>query len=153
MRTKGSSKNQEGRRTLDLDGVQKDGVGYFTTGSRADGSRRKESVVRFAYRFYSGPIGEGQVVYCRCETPACVNPDHLRCGTRRDLVSQAIRRGHWIQGDATRFPSTSGERNGRAKITDVQREEILTSKVKAIILSRHYGLSETQIYNIRKGAK
>lgn len=131
-------------------GCSKDGIGYFTTGSRRDGTRSKQSVLRFAFRFFVGPIEQGQVVYRRCETLACVNPDHLVCGTRRDLVSQSIKHGRWIQGDASRFPSTRGEKNGRSKISDAQRKEILTSKVKAIILARRHGVSETQIYNIQK---
>ena len=132
-------------------GCQKDGIGYFTMGSRTDGSRKKESVLRFAFRFFNGPIGQGQVVYSRCQTTSCVNPDHLRCGTRRDLVLQAIKRGRWIQGDASRFPNTSGENNGRAKLSNDQRKAILVEKgkTKVIILARRFEVTEQTIYRIQ----
>lgn len=133
-------------------GCIKEGVGYFTTGSRTDGSRRKESVLRFAFRFYNGPIEQGQVVYSRCGTIACVNPDHLRCGTRRDLVLQSIKRGRWIQGDASRFPDTFGEKNGRSKLSNEQRQGIIVErgKTKVIVLARRFNVTEQTIYAVQK---
>jgi hypothetical protein len=133
-------------------GCQKDGIGYFTVGSRMEGSRRKESVLRFAFRFFNGPIGPGQVVFSRCTTASCVNPDHLRCGTRRDLVLQAIKRGRWIQGDASRFPNTAGENNGRSKLSNEQRKAIIIEKgkTKVIVMARRFNVTEQTIYHVQK---
>lgn len=133
-------------------GCQKDGIGYFTVGSRADNSRRKESVLRFAFRFYVGPIGADQVVYRRCESASCVNPDHLRVGTRRDLVAKAIKQGRWIQGDASHFPDTSGENNGNSKLSNEQRKAIIVEKgkTKVIVLARRFNVTEQTIYRIQK---
>jgi hypothetical protein len=36
---------------------------------------------RWAYEHFVGPIPVGHVVMHRCDTPSCVNPDHLDVGT------------------------------------------------------------------------
>jgi len=36
---------------------------------------------RLAWELYRGPIPPGEIVMHRCDTPCCVNPDHLVIGT------------------------------------------------------------------------
>lgn len=133
-------------------GCKKDGYGYMTIGSRSDGTREKIGAHIFAYRFFNGPVGPGQVVYRTCRTPACVNPDHLRVGGQADMVAEALRKGTWRQGDASHFPDTSGERNGRSKLTNEQRKAIIVQKgqVKVIVLARRHQVSEQTIYHVQK---
>jgi len=133
-------------------GCQKDGYGYFTTGSRRDGTRTKQAAHIFAHRFYNGPVQAGQVVYRTCRTLTCVNPDHLRVGSRADMVAQAVRKGTWTQGDASHFPDTSGERNGRSKLADSDRKAIIVEKgkTKVIVLARRFNVTEQTIYAVQK---
>lgn len=48
---------------------------------------------RVAYETAKGPIPTGLYVLHKCDTPACVNPDHLRVGTQSDNMRDSIERG------------------------------------------------------------
>jgi hypothetical protein len=65
----------------------KDGYGSL----RADGRTRRAH--REAYMAYMGPIPDGAHVLHKCDTPACVNPDHLFLGTQRDNLRDCVVKG------------------------------------------------------------
>jgi hypothetical protein len=48
---------------------------------------------RAAYRAFKGEIPEGLSVLHRCDTPPCINPDHLWLGTHRDNIQDCRRKG------------------------------------------------------------
>lgn len=47
---------------------------------------------RLAYETWVGPIPEGHVVRHKCDSPPCINPDHLETGTQQDNVQDMHRR-------------------------------------------------------------
>jgi hypothetical protein len=73
-----------------------DGYGVF----RYRGKRLKAH--RVAYAVFNGAIPDGAYVLHRCDTPPCVNPDHLWLGdaaaNARDMVAKGR---HWRQRAAT----------------------------------------------------
>lgn len=48
---------------------------------------------RMFYEYHTGPIPEGLVVMHSCDTPLCVNPKHLKCGTHLENEEDKDRKG------------------------------------------------------------
>lgn len=48
---------------------------------------------RVAYEALTGPIPDGADVRHDCDTPSCVNPNHLRTGTHSDNMQDCLQRG------------------------------------------------------------
>ena len=70
----------------------KDGYGVMTIGRK-----KQYRVHRIAYEIANGEeIPPGLLVCHRCDTPLCVNPDHLFLGTARDNMRDMIAKGRKV---------------------------------------------------------
>lgn len=47
---------------------------------------------RVSYEVHKGPIPEGLVIMHKCDTPACINPDHLSVGTFKENMEEMSRK-------------------------------------------------------------
>jgi hypothetical protein len=56
---------------------------------------RRQYAHRAIYAELVGPIAPGLVVRHNCDTPACVNPEHLEPGTQADNLRDMSDRGRW----------------------------------------------------------
>lgn len=54
---------------------------------------RYARVHRLMWEMHDGPIPDGLMIRHRCDTPACVNPDHLEPGTQEDNMGDMVERG------------------------------------------------------------
>lgn len=67
----------------------KNGYGSIGTGRRS----RSAKVHRVSFIVFVGPIPNGYDVLHKCDTPCCVNPDHLMLGTAQsNLVDMVIKK-------------------------------------------------------------
>jgi len=113
---------------------------------------------RIAYELCIGPIPEGLIVMHACDNPRCVNPAHLILGTPADNNHDMASKGRAAKGErnaSSLYPELRrGERNGRAKLTKREIEEI-RAKYPLVrsgkLLASEYGVSDVQIYRIVNG--
>jgi len=68
-------------------GLDAEGYGVFYIGNK------RWQAHRFAWELAHGPIPCGQKICHRCDNPPCVREDHLFCGTQRENVLDAARKG------------------------------------------------------------
>ncbi len=99
---------------------------------------------RLAYEFANGSIPPGLYVLHSCDNRRCVNPKHLRLGTAKDNIHDALDRG--------RYPT--GDRNGSAKLTGVEIDAIrimLANGVGHKAISEQFRVSRAHISAIATG--
>ena len=112
----------------------KNGYGMFRTPAR------HELAHRASYRLFVGILDEKDVMHA-CDTPACVNPEHLRLGTRRENMQDAKTKGRM----------RVGETHGRAKLTDAQVEFAKTAPGLQREVAALLGVSQGHISFLRSG--
>jgi hypothetical protein len=111
-------------------------------GNFAAGMRRWVGAHVFSCELAYGQVPDGMQVNHTCKkTRHCVNPRHLYAGTRKQNSEDQIRDG----------TKRSGERHGRAKLTEAQARSILSDARPYAHISRDYGISEPAISFIKTG--
>lgn len=94
---------------------------------------------RISYELHTAKLAKGQCVLHQCDNPKCVNPAHLKAGTRTDNAKERTERN--------RSPIGSSVHN--SKLTELQVLEIRASSKSAKELASLYGVGEANIYSIR----
>lgn len=97
---------------------------------------------RVAYTTFVGDIPPGQFVLHSCDTPACVNPDHLRAGTHQENQAESARK--------QRRADVRGGANPRSRLTRRDVLSIRSSPASHHELSRAYGVDPKHIQRIRR---
>ncbi len=90
---------------------------------------------RYLWAWVNGPIPEGVVIRHRCDTPACVRPDHLEAGTPRENTHDMLQRGRARNGSAL---TPEAVRAIRAMAEDRPQREV----------AEHFSLSRAAVCNI-----
>lgn len=130
------------------------GCWIWTGGSRPNGkgvpyprlwgdNRKALSAHRFSYELFNGPIEAGLYVCHRCDTPLCVNPQHLFLGTHKENMADMRQKNRSYRG--------RGEEKGTSILTNNQAREIRESNEKRSVLAKRFGVSITTIRRIQSG--
>lgn len=123
----------------------KDPKGYGRIGA---GGRKGKDIFahRLSYQIHKGEIPEGMLVCHKCDTPACVNPEHLFLGTQTDNMRDCVNKNR-----LNPF-KPKGELNPKAKLTwdTVRRIRKEYSGVEKgfFEIAKVYGVSDCTISSI-----
>lgn len=113
------------------------GYGYFVICS--EGKRRQINAHRFAYVIHNGlnpdDLAFSDKICHRCNTPACVNPEHLYLGTCQDNALDASRDGL--------LNPAKGESHGRSKLKEA---DVLT--IRTLIERGHSLTKIATLYSV-----
>ena len=102
------------------------GYGAFVWADVA-GNVIQGSAHRFSYELHNGAIPAGLCVLHRCDTPACVRPDHLFLGTKRENNADMVSKGRHVPGGTkcgTAGMWAKGESHHATKLTEADVLEI-----------------------------
>lgn len=115
------------------------GYGYMHS------AKKRYSTHRVAYELYIGPIPEKMLVCHTCDTPNCVNPDHLFLGT--PFVNQ--------QDMKSKKRSTIGVTNPMAKLNEDDIRAIRKACTEYGLMQKDvavvWGVSKSSVANIMAG--
>jgi len=114
---------------------------------------------RFAYELWVGPVGAGLCVLHRCDTPACVRPDHLFVGTKADNTADMMAKGRNRNGSVVGMTrrgnhyelQARGEKIGAAKMTADSVRNLRTDRAGGLTMAQladKYGLSMATVHSI-----
>lgn len=107
--------------------------GYGTIGRNG----RSGLAHRLAYEMYCGPIPEGLNVLHKCDTPRCVNPDHLFLGTQAENIADMESKGRSVHPHS--------ENHGRATLTNEEVRLIRQSKLKRRELAEFFSFRRLEL--------
>jgi len=100
------------------------------------------SAHRFSHEIYKGPVDEKYVCHT-CDTPLCVNPDHLVAETHQWNMMDMKNKGRSYKG--------KGEEANSSVLTNQQARQIKDSILSQSKLAKIYGVSQTTISRIKRG--
>lgn len=134
---------------------QQDGCWIWVGGTRPNGKGVKygrhhldngkaEGAHRFSYALHNGKIENGAYICHKCDTPLCVNPEHLfaadHAGNMMDMVNK--NRSYKGRGE---------DKRGLAKLTNEQANEIRGMDMSQSKIAEIFGVSQTTIGRIKRG--
>lgn len=108
--------------------------------------RKQIPAHRLSYLIHKGEIPEGAVICHTCDVRACVNPEHLFLGSKKDNSLDMVAKGRHLYG----------ERAPAVKLTEVDVLVILDRirrGEKQANLAREYGVGPMEITRIKTGKR
>lgn len=111
---------------------------------RIDGSGRL--VHRVAWELYTGqPVPLSMCVLHKCDTPLCVNPDHLFVGSRADNVHDMDAKGRRVNNQSR------GEWVATSKVTEqnvIQIRQMFAAGISRRSIAHTFGIALPTLYQI-----
>ena len=109
---------------------------------------------RFSWEQSHGPIPIGLCVLHHCDVPACVNPEHLFLGSKRDNNQDMCKKGRHVSGGThcgKNGKYERGEHHHHARLTEETVRNIRRDRLLGISFSElatRYGIGVGHAYRI-----
>ena len=111
-------------------------------GLQADGRLQRSH--RLQWERFNGPIPKGLLVCHHCDTPLCVNPDHLFLGTYADNRKDSIKKGRFHT-----YSNAKGKARYWSKFTADKIRTIRNDGRIGKVIALEYGMSKSAINRIK----
>ncbi len=138
--------------------VQKSETCWLWTGGRTGSGYgvfcigyRMVLIHRFSFELHCGNIPKGMFVCHRCDTPACVNPEHLFLGTPKDNMRDKIAKG---RANFTKPPLHQGTDHHKCRITEADVTAIRKARLRGetyISMTKRYPLTIAGLFSVASG--
>lgn len=115
--------------------------GFLTTKVFVYG-KRETLAHRLSWTLANGPIPSGAVIAHRCDTPPCIEPTHLFCGSPADNHADMVAKNRQAKGEAT-----NRARFTEAEVVAIRARVDSGEQAKAVALS--LGCAEGTIHYIK----
>lgn len=128
-----------------------DESGYGRLNGEASGQRFR-SAHRASWLLHKGAVPSGLFVLHKCDTPACVNPEHLFLGTTQDNVSDKMAKGRHPR--CAPYAPARGERCHGSKLTAPKVANIkmlFALGASGVAISEWFGVNKASASAIRRG--
>ena len=102
------------------------------------------------YIYYQKTGQKPEVVMHKCDNRICINPNHLKAGTRLENALDRSSKGRTVTSDR------SGENNTQSKLTEEDVKSIRDMIYKGysnVSIGKSFGVTHQQISHIRCGRK
>lgn len=121
-------------------------AGYGQVARRINGKLKVYGAHRYAWMQTHGPIPDGLHILHQCDNKLCINVEHMRLGTHRENVREAVERGL--------TKAKRGENQWKHKLTEENVRSIrqgLSAGETVDDLSEKFGVDQITIRRIRSG--
>ncbi len=112
-------------------GVSPNGYGKFSIRPH----RFMYSAHRIAYELVNGPVPDGMFVLHTCDNRLCVRPEHLRLGSQKDNLLDAVKKGRLSK---------------RLTLLQIQQIRTVKARPSTALLARQYKVTPNTIRRILK---
>jgi hypothetical protein len=97
-------------------------------------------IIRYLWEEYYGDIPEGMFICHKCDTPGCINLDHVFLGTPKENSEDMKRKGRQL----------FGEKHNMVKLTEDQVKNIMKDSRMQKEIAVDYGISQQQVSKIKR---
>jgi hypothetical protein len=129
-------------------GALSQGYGRLCISKCMSGRKHMAAAHRISWQVHRGPIPAGIDVCHKCDNPACVNPDHLFLGTRRDNMIDCK-----VKGRLKMPQKKYGADHPGAKLTvdEVRSVRARRARGQCSAVAREFGVSPRTVDRIWRG--